>query len=75
MQLPDWKSALTPVNLQPADPIMVVTLGNAVHRIKVKPGEEGMREFQAKIRALFQIPTEVEFEVSRSVFDATACNL
>lgn len=43
---------------------MVVTLGNEVHRIRVKPGEDGMKEFQAEIRRLFQIPEEVEFEVS-----------
>lgn len=46
-----------------ADPIMVVTLGDEVHRVRVKPGEEGQREFQKEIRRLFQIPDEVEFEV------------
>jgi hypothetical protein len=43
---------------------MVVTLGNEVHRIKVRPGPEGMQEFQEKIRVLFNIPAEVEFEVT-----------
>lgn len=42
---------------------MVVTLGNVVHRITVKPGPEGMKEFQRKIRRLFNIPEGVEFEV------------
>ena len=50
---------------------MVVTLGNEVHRIKVKPGPEGMQEFEGKIRTLFNIPEEVEFEVS-AVMHATA---
>jgi hypothetical protein len=42
---------------------MVVTLGDVVHRLRVKPGEDGQREFQQEIRRLFQIPDEVEFEV------------
>ncbi len=64
-ELPDWKTALTPSHLKPAEPIMVVTLGSEVHRIKVKPGPEGVKEFEGKIRALFNIPPEVEFEVGR----------
>lgn len=63
-QLPDWKGALTPNHLTPAEPIMVVTLGSEVHRIKVKPGPEGMAEFQGKIRKLFNIPEDVDFEAS-----------
>lgn len=42
---------------------MVVTLGDVVHRVRVRPGEDGQRQFQAEIRRLFQIPDEVEFEV------------
>jgi hypothetical protein len=42
---------------------MVVTLGDVVHRVRVKPGEDGQKEFQQEIRRLFQIPDEVEFEV------------
>ncbi len=63
-ELPDWKGTLTPCNMQPADPVMVVTLGNEVHRIKVRPGPEGMREFEGKIRTLFNISNDVEFEVT-----------
>lgn len=56
---------MTPANVgAPVDPIMVVTLGTSVHRIRVKPGSDGMREFQQQIRALFQIPDSQEFEVS-----------
>ncbi|KAG1658796.1 hypothetical protein FOA52_011738 [Chlamydomonas sp. UWO 241] len=66
--LPDWKRALVapaPVESAAApEPIMVVTLGDVVHRLQVKPGPDGMREFQATIRSLFQIPEDVEFEVS-----------
>ena len=64
VQLPDWKSAFTPSHSQPADPVMVVSLGDMVHRIVVRPGDDGMKEFQERIRALFSIPEEVRFEVS-----------
>ena len=50
--------------MRPADPVMVVTLGSEVHRIKVRPGPEGMKEFEGKIRVLFSIPEDVEFEVT-----------
>lgn len=43
---------------------MVVMLGSEIHRIRVKPGPEGQAEFQQKIRALFNIPVDTEFEVS-----------
>jgi hypothetical protein len=47
--------------LPSTDPIMVVTLGDVVHKIRVRPGEEGQRAFQAEIRRLFSIPPGVEF--------------
>ncbi len=62
-ELPDWKTVLSGPSLPPADPIMVVTLGSVVHKIRVKPGEEGQREFQREIRRLFNIPDSVDFEV------------
>jgi hypothetical protein len=49
---------LAPHCMLHAPTAQVVTLGNEVHRIKVKPGPEGMREFQATIRQLFNIPGE-----------------
>lgn len=39
-------------------------MGNEIHRIRVKPGPEGQAEFKNKIRALFNISPETEFEVS-----------
>jgi hypothetical protein len=35
-----------------------------VHRIRVKPGAAGQAEFQSKIRALFSISDDVEFDVT-----------
>eukprot|EP00798_Chlamydomonas_sp_ICE-L_P022768 gene22768-29936_t len=63
-ELPDWKTTFQTAKGPEADPVMVVTLGNQVHRIKVKPGEDGQKEFQSKIRDLFNIPPGVDFEVT-----------
>eukprot|EP00798_Chlamydomonas_sp_ICE-L_P001297 gene1297-32646_t len=78
-ELPDWKSTFLGngehhggiigngqhvVPAEVVDPVMVVTLGDKVHRIKVKLGEEGRKEFQLKVRALFNIPDGVDFEVT-----------
>jgi hypothetical protein len=63
-ELPDWKAALSPASPLPDDPIMVVTLGDEVHRICVKPGAAGMAEFKTKIRKLFNISEDVDFDVS-----------
>ncbi|GAX75824.1 hypothetical protein CEUSTIGMA_g3267.t1 [Chlamydomonas eustigma] len=63
-ELPDWKSTLTPSSPLPDDPIMVVTLGDEVHRISVKPGAAGMAEFKTKIRRLFNISEDIDFDVT-----------
>lgn len=55
--------------------VMVVTLGDAVHRIAVKPGPDGMREFQQRIRTLFAIPDGTEFEVSVSSAVISMCRV
>lgn len=44
--------------------MQVVALGDKLHRIKVKPGPEGQREFKDKIRMLFNIPDNMDFDVS-----------
>jgi hypothetical protein len=71
-ELPDWKSVLSGPALPPADPVMVVTLGDVVHKIRVRPGEEGQRNFQRDIRRLFNIPDGVDFEVSVAAAAAAA---
>eukprot|EP00798_Chlamydomonas_sp_ICE-L_P026130 gene26130-11848_t len=63
-ELPDWKTTFQTAKGPEADPVMVVTLDNQVHRIKVKPGEDGQKEFQSKIRHLFKIPPGVVFEIT-----------
>lgn len=66
--LADWKASLTPDALKPevekVQPIMVVYFEGEIHRIPVRQGDEGLKEFTTRIRELFKLPTEVDISLT-----------
>ncbi|PNH10736.1 hypothetical protein TSOC_002515 [Tetrabaena socialis] len=63
--LPDWKAQLAPApQAAPVEPVMVVSLGGKAHRLRVRPGPEGMAQFRQQVRELFGIPPDLDFECS-----------
>lgn len=66
--LADWKSSLTPENLKPevqkVQPIMVVYFEGEIHRIPVKQGSDGVKEFTSRIRELFRLPEDVDISLT-----------
>ncbi|GLI64890.1 hypothetical protein VaNZ11_008281 [Volvox africanus] len=66
--LADWKASLTPENLKPdvqrVQPIMVVYFEGQIHRIPVKQGPEGLKEFTHRIRELFRLPDDVDISLT-----------
>lgn len=45
-------------------PYMRVSFNGKTHKVPVKPGEAGQKEFAAAIRKLLNLPEEQEFDVS-----------
>ncbi|KAL6746664.1 hypothetical protein V8C86DRAFT_1761746, partial [Haematococcus lacustris] len=62
--LPDWRPSLTPAGLRPASPIMSIHHNGETHLVKVSPGPEGLRSFQAEVRRLLRLQDDQEFEIS-----------
>lgn len=66
--LADWKASLTPENLKPevqrVQPIMVVYFEGEIHRIPVKQGSDGLKEFTNRIRELFRLPEDVDISLT-----------
>ncbi|KXZ51012.1 hypothetical protein GPECTOR_14g253 [Gonium pectorale] len=66
--LADWKTSLTPENLKPevqrVQPIMVVYFEGQIHRIPVKQGPDGLKEFTLRIRELFRLPEDVDISLT-----------
>jgi hypothetical protein len=61
--LPDWKSTLQTGSKQ-VTPYMRVSFNGRTHKVPVKPGEDGQKEFAGAIRKLLNLPEEQEFDVS-----------
>lgn len=48
----DWRDQLRgPLGLEPAAPVMAVSVSGAVHKIRVRPGPEGKAAFRQQVRA------------------------
>jgi hypothetical protein len=45
-------------------PYMRVSFNGKTHKVPVKPGEEGQKEFAVAIRRLLSLPEDQEFDVS-----------
>eukprot|EP00775_Hariotina_reticulata_P005703 gene5703-5942_t len=62
-EYPDWKDALTPIELRPTTPIMAVSVRGRVHKLRVKPGPEGKEDFKRQVRQLLGYDDSMEFDV------------
>lgn len=69
--LPDWKEKMHAGNKQ-STPYMRVSFNGKTHKVPVKPGDQGQKEFAAAIRKLLNLPEEQEFDVSIS-FTSISC--
>ncbi|EFJ50460.1 hypothetical protein VOLCADRAFT_58469, partial [Volvox carteri f. nagariensis] len=67
-ELPDWRDILTP-KVPAAPPVMAIVYDGKVIRLQVKPGREGMLEFQRQVRRAFNLGEDVELDC---VFDCRA---
>ncbi|KXZ55422.1 hypothetical protein GPECTOR_3g73 [Gonium pectorale] len=67
-ELPDWRHVLAP-KVPAAPPVMAIVYDGKVVRLQVKPGKEGMAEFQRQVRAAFKLGDDVELDC---VFDCRA---
>lgn len=47
-------------------PYMRVSFNGKTHKVPVKPGEQGQKEFAAAIRKLLNLPEDQEFDVSNT---------
>ena len=61
--LPDWKEQMQAGSKQ-ATPYMRVSFNGRTHKVPVKPGEQGQKEFAHAIRKLLNLPDDQEFDVS-----------
>lgn len=61
--LPDWKDHMQAGSKQ-ATPYMRVSFNGRTHKVPVKPGEQGQKEFSVAIRKLLNLPEDQEFDVS-----------
>ncbi|KAG2496561.1 hypothetical protein HYH03_005384 [Edaphochlamys debaryana] len=66
--LPDWRSILK-TQVPAAAPTMAIVYNGKVVRLQVKPGREGMEEFQRQVRTAFDLGEDVELDC---VFDCRA---
>jgi hypothetical protein len=64
-QLPDWKNTLQNGSKQ-VTPYMRVSFNGKTHKVAVKPGQDGQKEFAHAIRKLLALPEDQEFDVSAS---------
>ncbi|PNH02741.1 hypothetical protein TSOC_011246 [Tetrabaena socialis] len=64
--LPPLHATLTPSHLANVEvtAYMAVVYGGVNHKIPVRPGIEGMADFRARVKCLFGLPFESEFQVS-----------
>jgi hypothetical protein len=53
-------------------PYMRVSFNGRTHKVPVKPGEQGQKEFAVAIRKLLNLPEEQEFDVSNLVLQMKA---
>ena len=51
--------------------VMAVTLNDQVHRVTVRPGPEGRREFESTIRCLFELHSQDDLEFTFDCQDPT----
>lgn len=45
-------------------PYMRVSFNGKTHKVQVRPGEEGMKDFEHQIRNMLQLPEDQDFDVS-----------
>jgi hypothetical protein len=62
-QYPDWRSILTPAEINPITPVMAVSVHGQVHKIKVHPGPDGKEEFKRQLRELLGYDDSEDFDV------------
>ncbi|KAG2484449.1 hypothetical protein HYH03_016760 [Edaphochlamys debaryana] len=66
--LPPLEASLTPSHLAPVaktvTPYMAIVYGGEQYKIPVRPGPDGMAEFRARVKCLFGMPYDAEFNVS-----------
>lgn len=60
--LADWRPHMTG-GARVATPYMRVSFNGRTHKVPVRPGEDGAREFENTIRSLLQLPPDQEFDV------------
>ncbi|MEW5297457.1 MAG: hypothetical protein WDW36_000663 [Sanguina aurantia] len=61
--LPDWKPALTPHNVKPVSPVMAIKFEGRTYKLKVRPGQAGLEDFQQQVQKLLGFEITSEFEV------------
>jgi hypothetical protein len=62
--LRDWKPVMTKATgAKLVTPYMRVSFNGRTHKVQVKPGVEGAKEFETQIRRLLQLPEDQEFDV------------
>jgi hypothetical protein len=59
--LQDWKPHMS--SGAKVAPYMRVSFNGKTHKVQVKPGEEGAKEFEQQIRRMLALPEDQEFDV------------
>ncbi|GLC39224.1 hypothetical protein PLESTM_000865700 [Pleodorina starrii] len=64
--LPGLGETLTPAHLRQTEAaaFMAVTYNGESHKVPVRPGIEGVAEFRARVKCLFGMPYDADFNVS-----------
>eukprot|EP00877_Chromochloris_zofingiensis_P003002 jgi/Chrzof1/12702/Cz07g04170.t1 len=63
-ELQDWRPVMTQTTgSKLVTPYMRVSFNGRTHKVQVKPGVEGAKEFEYEIRRLLQLPDDQEFDV------------
>lgn len=61
--LPTWHSTLAP-DVKPIIPVMAIKFEGKTYKLKVKPGPDGLAEFQAQVRELLGFDISEDFDVT-----------
>ncbi|EFJ49176.1 zygote-specific protein, partial [Volvox carteri f. nagariensis] len=62
--LPGLEESLTPAHLRATRVVTYMAIIHKNQALPVRPGAEGMAEFRARVRCLFGIPPDKQFNVS-----------
>eukprot|EP00775_Hariotina_reticulata_P011857 gene11857-12001_t len=60
--LQDWKPHMMNGH-KVSTPYMRVSFNGKTHKVQVRPGEEGMKDFEVQIRKMLQLPEDQDFDV------------